>query len=618
MPPGFYFPSREVELWIPLAFDPATATRGGHFLGVIARLRPGVSTAQANADMKTISERLARQYPANSANESALVLALHENIVGRVRPALLTLLGAVGVVILIACANVANLLLVRGAARQKEIAIRTAIGAGRTRIVRQMLVESLVLSLAGGALGVALAYASIEPIQTLSAQSLPRVADIFIDTGVLGFALLVSFVTGVVFGVAPAWQASRTEAGDVLKEGGRSSRSSGARWVRSSLLIAEVALSLVLLVGAALLLRSFARITSVDPGFRAKQALAFRVSLPRPTYPEDHLRIAFFDRLLQNLSALPQVRAAGMSQTLPLRGDYMLAFVIRGRPQRAPGDDLSANYRTVSPAYFRALGIPLRRGREFTDRDIAGAPMVAIVDEAFVRRHFPAANPIGQAIDIGNGTDGFYEIVGVVGDVHHEGLHEPPRPTMYVPSGQDVFSTMWVIAQTSGEPAELAATVRAAVREIDPALPAYSIAPLSEVLSDSVAERRFAMLLLALFAGCALFLAAVGLYGVVAYSVSQRTQELGVRMAMGARPGDLVRMVLGGGLKLTLVGLGIGMAGALAVTRLISSLLFRVTPFDPVSYGATAIVLLAVATLAAYVPARRATRVDPIVTLRQG
>ncbi|HSL20542.1 MAG TPA: ABC transporter permease [Vicinamibacterales bacterium] len=617
MPAGFYFPSRETQIWTPLAFDPAKATRGGHFLGVIARTRAGVSVEQAGAEIKTISERLARQYPASSANESAEVVALHENVVGRVRPALLTLLAAVGVVVLIACANVANLLLVRASARGKEIAIRSALGAGRRRLARQMLVESLALALAGGALGVLLAYFAVRPIQVLGAGSVPRVNDVSIDATVLAFAVLLSLATGALFGLAPSWHASRADVAEVLKDGARSSSSARGGWIRGGLLVAQVALSMMLLVGATLLLRSFVRVTSVDPGFRADHVLAFRLSLPRSSYPEFHNLAAFYDRLLQELHARPDVKAAGIAQTLPMRGDYMLSFSIEGRPVPQSGVQPSANYRAVTPGYFEALSIPLVRGRAFTARDAANAPMVAIVDRAFVRRHFPSEEPIGRRIDIGNGTDGFYEVVGVVGDVRHDSLDAAPGPTMYVPMAQDLFGDVWVVARATGDPAGLAPEARAIVRKLDPGLPAYSAGPLAEVLSEAVATRRFSMLLLVAFALSALFLSAVGLYGVVAYSVSQRTTELGVRMAMGARPADLLRMVLAYAMKLTLGGLVIGLAGSLALSRWVASLLFEVTPFDPVSYAATAVVLLAVATLAGYVPARRATRLDPLFALRQ-
>ena len=614
MPPGFHFPGRAVEYWRPIALDPVNATRGAHFLSVIARLKPHVSAAEASAAMKTLAEGLARQYPDTNRNESIETIAAHDLIVGPVRPMLLTLLAAVAVVVLIACANVANLLLVRASVREKEIAIRAAMGAGRRRLVMQMLAESVTLALFGGALGVLLAWLALDPIRTLSAGSIPRVADVALDRGVLAFAFVVSVATGILFGLAPAWQASRGTLGTTLKEGGRSSTSAGHR-LRSALLVAEVALSLVLLVGATLLLRSFAKLSNVDPGFRPENVLAFRVALQRATYPEPHHRIAFYRRLLERLRTTPGVAAAGMVHQLPIRDGYMLSFSIDGRAV-APGDRPSATFRSVSPGYFGALRIPIVRGRGFTAQDSEKAPMVALVDEAFVRRHFPNEDPIGRGLDIGNNTDGDYRIVGIVGDVRHDGLALAPSPTMYVPFEQDTFSSMWMLIRTTGNPDGFAGAARLAVREIDPALPAFAITTLTQVIGDSIAERRFSMMLLGVFALVALFLAAVGLYGVVAYTVSRRTQEIGVRMAIGAGRGDVLRLVLRGGMKLAVAGVAIGLAGALALARLVATMLFGVTPFDPVSYVTTAAVLIAISALACYVPARRAMDVDPLVALR--
>ncbi len=620
MPSGFYFPTRDTQFWSPIAINRSNATRGGHYLGVIARLNNHVSVEQAGAEMKAIAARLAQQYPANNAGESAEVITLHEQVVGDVRPALLTLLAAVGLVVLIACGNVANLLLVRASVRQKEIAVRTALGAGRRRLMLQMLAESTVLALAGGALGLLLAYAAIKPLQTLSAGSVPRVEDVAIDASVLVFTLALALLTGIVFGLVPAWQASRANLSEVLKEGGRTSASSGSRWLRNALVMAEVALSLVLLVGASLLLRSFAKLTNVDPGFRSENVLAFRVALPRASYPQAQNQIAFYDGLIQRLESSPQVLSAGMTQTLPMRGNYTLGFLIDGRPPLPPAEQPSANYRAISPRYFETLGIPLLRGRTFTERDAAGAPQVAIVDDAFVRRHFPNEDPLGRSIDIGNGTDGFYEIVGVVGDVHHSGLDATAEPTMYAPYAQDNFTGMWMLVRTSGEPVQLAGAARSAVRDLDRSLPAFAMQPLADVVDDSVAQRRFSMLLLALFAAIALFLAAVGLYGVLSYTVSQRTQEIGLRMALGAQHSDLMRMVVGHGMKLALIGIGVGLASAFglasALTRFVAAQLFDVTPFDTVSYTATALAILAIAALACYLPARRALRVDPLTALR--
>ena len=511
MPAGFAFPSADAEYWRPIAIDPVKATRGGHFLGVIARLKSGVSIEQARAEMKTIAERLAVQYPASSANESAGVRGLHEQIVGGVRSALLTLLGAVAAVILIACSNVANLLLVRASVREREMAVRVALGAGRGRLIGQMLAESLVLSLTGGAIGLGLAFLAIPAIQALSAGSIPRVASVGVDVRVLAFATITSILTGVLFGLVPAWQASRTVVGPALKEGGRSSTAAGGQWLRNTLLVVEVALSIVLLVGAGLLLRSFVKLTNVDPGFRPERVLAFRVALPNASYSEEQQRVAFFDRLLEGLQRAPGVTASAMVQSLPIRNDYFLSFSIQGRPALPPGSELSANHRVISPDYFKALGVPLLRGRAFNARDVEKSPMVAMIDEAFAARHFANENPIGRGLDIGNGTDGFYEIVGIVGNVNYAGLDRAPSPTMYVPFKQDVFSSMWMVISTDGDPARLSGPARQALLEVDRQLPAFGITTLASVVSDSVGQRRFSMLLLTTFALVALFLAAVGL-----------------------------------------------------------------------------------------------------------
>jgi putative ABC transport system permease protein len=615
MPAGFYFAGRTTEFWRPIALDPAKASRGGHYVTVVARLKPGISVQQADTEMKGLATRLAKQYPNTNADESADTVALQDLIVGPIRPMLLTLFAAVGLVVLIACANVAHLLLVRASVRERELAIRSAMGAGRSRLVLQMIAESLLLALAGGAAGVLLAYLAIAPIQTLGATSIPRVADITLDRTVLAFAFVVTIATGFVFGLAPAWQAARGGVGAVLKESGRSTGARGHR-MRGALLVAEVALSLVLLVGAALLIRSFARLTNINPGFAPEHVLSFQVSLPQTAYPDDQRRDAFFDRLLDRLRGTAGVRTAGMIQTLPILDDYMLSFSIQGRPPAAPGQELSANFRVASPGYFESLAIPVMRGRTFTAHDTAKSPMVAVIDEAFAQRHFPGEDPMGRGIDIGNGSDGFYEIVGVVGSVRHEGLDSSPRPTMYIPYKQDVFSGMVVMVRTEGDPAQFVGTARQVVRELDPTLPAFALRPLSEVITQSVAQRRFSMLLLGVFALVALFLAAVGLYGVVAYAVSQRTQEIGLRMAIGAQRGDVLRLVLGGGMKLALVGVAIGIGGALVLSQYVATMLFEVTRFDAMSYGATAAVLLVVSALACYVPARRAMRVDPLVALR--
>ncbi|HTL44887.1 MAG TPA: ABC transporter permease [Vicinamibacterales bacterium] len=616
MPPGFYFPNRTAQFWRPIALNPANASRGGHFLGVVARMKPGIDVHRAEAEMQGIAERLAREYPDNSAGESARVVLLQDQVVGAIRPALLTLFAAVGFVVLIACANVANLLLVRAAVREKEIAIRTALGANRRRLVAQVLAESLVLAIAGGALGLGVAYLGLPAIMTVSAGSIPRAADVAIDGHVLLFVAGASVATGLLFGLAPAWQSGRAGIGAVLKEGGRSSTAAGSRWIRSGLLVVEVALSIILLTGAALLLRSFDRLTNVAPGFNPNGVLAWRVSLPQKQYADDAHVTNFYDALLDKLEAQPGVRSAGLVQTLPMQGDYVLAFDIRGRAPALPNQGPSANYRAVSPGYFTALGVPLLKGRGFTRSDRSGSRSVAIVDQAFVEKYFPNEDPIGQGVHMGNGHKEFFDVVGVVGSIHYAGLDAVPAPTMYVPIAQDTFSNIWVVERTDGDAASLASATREIVRQIDPLLATYSMMPLTEVVNESVAPRRFSMLLLGLFAGIALFLAAVGLYGVVAYSVQQRTREIGLRMAIGASPGDVLKLIVGGAMKLALAGVILGLAGAAAFARLASTLLFEVTPSDPASYLATSAVLFAVAMLACYAPTRRAMRVDPTTALQ--
>ena len=616
MPADFYFPVRSTEFWRPLALDPANATRGGHYLGVVARMKPGVTVEQAQVQMRSLAERLARQYPADSAGESARVVALQEQVVGAIRPALLMLFAAVGVVVLIVCANVANLLLVRASVREKEMAIRAALGASRQRLLVQVFSESLVLALVGGGLGVLLGYLAIAPIKSLSAGSVPRVADVGLDGRVLAFAAVASMLTGVLFGLGPAWQATRTGVSAVLKQGGRSSATSGSRWVRSGLLVAEVALSIILLTGATLLLRSFAKVTNVDPGFNPDPVLAFQVSLPAVAYKEDPQRLAFYDALLGGLESQAGVESAGLVQTLPMRGDYRLSFGFPSRPPYPPGQEPSAYYRSISSHYFEALSIPIVLGRAFTPQDSASSQPVAIVDTAFARAYFPGQSPVGQQLRIDNGNGKASTIVGVVGDVRYSGLDVTAGPTMYGPYGQDVFSTTWVVVRSKGAPAAESATAREVLHHLDASLPAYAMSPLATIVSDSVGQRRFSMLLLGVFAIVALFLAAVGLYGVVAYSVSLRTREIGLRMAIGARPGDVLGMVVGGGMKLALAGVVLGSSAAVLLARLVQTMLFDVSPSDPASYALTAVALLVVAAVACYVPARRAMRVDPVVALQ--
>jgi putative ABC transport system permease protein len=616
MPPDFHFPSRENELWSPIALDPANAPRGAHYLGVIARLKPDASVASARAEMETIAKRLADQFPVN-AGESAEVTPLHEYIVGGSRASLLTLLTAVVLVTLISCGNVANLLLGRASARGREIALRAALGAGRGRLARQMLAEGAILALGGGALGLLFAYAALDPLRRLSAGTIPRVEEIALDGGVLAFTLGLSVVTGLGFALAPAWGSSRARPVEALREASRGSLSPGSRRARSALVAVEVALSLVLLVGASLLLRSFRGLASVDPGFRPENVLTLKISLPPGDYPEDHHLVHFYDQLLERLRSLPRVEAAGMVQSLPIEGDYFLSFTIEGRPDPPPGEEPSANYRIASYGYFETVGVPIARGRTFDSRDGTRTPPVAVVDEAFVRRHFGAEDPLGRRIDVGNGSDAVYEIVGVAGDVRNDGLELAPHPSIYLPYPQDPFRTMSVVLRTDSDPLRLAADARDVVRELDAMLPAYSVRALEDVVDESLGERRFSMLLLALFAGTASFLAAVGLYGVVSYSVSRRTREMGLRLAVGASRSSLILTVMRQGMKPALAGIGIGISASLLLAGALETLLFGVTPFDPASYAATVLLLLLVAAFACYIPARRASGIDPLAALRE-
>jgi putative ABC transport system permease protein len=616
MPPDFYFPSRAAEFWQPLALNPARAPRGAHFLGVVARLADGVDLARANEDMRVVAGRLAARYPEANAGASADVVSLEDQIVGNVRSTLVILFAAVGFVVLIACVNVANLLLVRGASRGRELAVRHALGAGRARLTAQLLTESLVLAAAGGALGVLGGRLALEPIRRLGAQTLPRVADIAMDGRVLGFAAAAACLTALVFGVLPAWQASRTHAAPALARGGRSATADGHR-ARAGLLVVEVALSLVLVTGAFLLLRSFATLTHVDTGFDASHVLAFQVSLPPRGYADEARQTQFYDALESSLRRRGDVTSVGIVQSLPLRGGYVLSFDIRGRAPATPGDEPSANYRAASTGYFDTLRIPVARGRTFTAHDSARSQPVMVVDDAFARKYFGDADPIGQAVKIGNARDAFYEIVGVVGNVRQDALEAAAAPTMYVPLAQDPFASAWVLLRTTGDPTALTSAARAAVRAIDPALPAYGIRPFDAIVHDSIALRRFSLIVLVAFAAAAAFLAAVGLYGVTAYAVAQRSREFAVRVAMGASPGDITALVLREGLKVAGSGIVVGLAAAAALGPVIEPLLFGIPPSDAVSYVATIGVMISISLVATCIPARRAFRIDPIAAMQQ-
>jgi putative ABC transport system permease protein len=628
MPPGFQF-GRElgqiVDLWSPIAFTPEQLDMDNltyEYLVVLARLKPDVSFEQAQAELDTIAANLLRQYmPELDAGTWNLALQrLNELVVGDIRPALLVLLGAVGFVLLIACANVANLLLARAAARDREFAVRMALGAGRSRVVRQLLTESVLLALIGGGLGLILGVWGVRALVAVNQDKIPRAHEIGLDLTVLGFTLGVSALTGIIFGLVPALQAFKGNPNDALKEGGRGSSAGKARRrALSSLVVVEMALAVVLLVGAGLLIRSFLRLQQVDPGFQPRDVVAMQLSLPDYKYGEPERRDAFYQQLLEQVRAVPGVKAAGAVSVLPLSGQNQSgSFRIEGREvpqgQMSPHGD-----RWVATSdYFRAMSVPLVRGRYFTDRDTEDAPGVAIVDESMARKYWPGEDPIGKRITFEGGPENprWREIVGIVGHVRHRGLEGESRVQYYVPYRQRPVSNMFLVAQATGDPTQIAGAVRGAIRALDADLPVYRVTTMERLVADSLAQRRFAMLLLGVFAALALVLAAVGLFGVIAYVVTRRTHEIGVRLALGAQRADVLRLVLGHGMGMALVGVGIGLVAAFALARLISGLLYGVSATDPLTFVGVGLLLVGVAFLASYIPARRATRVDPMIALR--
>jgi predicted permease len=624
MPPHFQFPTAEDELWVPIAFTPnEAANRGRHFLQVFARLKPGVALEQAQAEMNTISARLQQQYPNSNTDVGAAVVPLHEQLVGDIKPALLVLLGAVGFVLLVACANVANLLLARAAARQKEIALRVALGASRTRLLRQFLTESVLLGLLGGGLGLTLALWGVNLLKAFIPTEVAQARAVAIDGRVLGFTLLVSVLTGIIFGLVPAAQASKFNLNDTLKEGGRES-AAGRRGnrVRSLLVVAEVAVSLILLIGAGLLINSFLRLRSVDPGFRTDNLLTMRVVLPQQKYPEPAQRSAFYTEMLGRVEALPGVRSAAVTTNLPLtfKGNS-IGVSIEGRPDPGPGQRPSVVTRVVSPEYFRTMGIALMRGRQFGREDRADTPSVAVINETMARRFWPGEDPLGKRITPGaagsTDPDDWITVVGIARDVRQFELEAEPKPQMYLSYEQAAFFEPGdLVVSTEVEPLSLAGAVRQAVWSVDRDQPVSDIRTMQDVLSTSLARQRFSTLLLALFAAVALALAAVGVYGVMSYTVAQRTHEIGIRLALGAQGGDVLRLAVGQALRLVCAGAVVGLLGALALTRVMSSLLYGVSATDPATLAGISAVLVGVGLLAGYIPARRAAKVDPMIALR--
>ncbi|MBV9927382.1 MAG: ABC transporter permease [Acidobacteria bacterium] len=622
MPQGFQFLNEDVGMWVPIAFTPQQANnRNSHYLKVVARLRPGVTVERAQAEMSTIATRLQQQYPDANTDLGAGVVSLHEEVVGDIRPALLVLLGAVGFVLLVACANVANLLLARAAVRQKEIALRTALGASRLRIVRQFLTESVLLAAVGGLVGLLLSVWGVTLLRSFIPENISQVKAISVDARVLGFTVLVTLLTGLVFGLAPALQASRFNLNETLKEGGRDAAAArGGNRIRGLLVVAEVAVSLVLLVGAGLLINSFMRLRNVDPGFRTENLLTMGVVLPQQKYPDAARRAAFYTDMIRRVEALPGVRSAAVTNWIPLvsQGDS-IGVTIEGQPAPTGKPHIIVT-RVVSPHYFDAMGIQLLQGRGFEEgRDRVDSPCVVVVSEAVARKYWPNESPLGKRLAPGTvETEADWcQVVGLVRDVRQFELAAESKPLMYLSYGQaGFFAPRHLVVKTEGDPLALAGTVRKTVWEVDRDQPVSNIRTMEDVLAESIARQRFSTLLLGVFAGVALVLAAVGIYGVMSYSMAQRTREIGIRMALGASKWHVLKLAVGQGLKLVAVGVGLGLAGAFALTRLMSSLLYGVSATDPATLVTISLVLVAVALLASYLPARRAAKVDPLIALR--
>src|SRR5437764_1157227 len=618
--PGFA--NRNDQLWVPIAFPAEEASqRGNHFLEVIARLKPGITLKQAQAEMETIAARLAQQYPDYNTRIGAVVVPLHEEVVGDIKPALLVLLGAVGFVLLIACANVANLLLARAAVRQKEIAVRLALGANQSRLIRQFLTESVLLAMFGAGLGLLLAFLGLRALRTFIPASISQVETINIDARVLIFTALVAVVTGIAFGLAPAIQGSHLNLNDTLKEGGRDSAggSKGNR-ARSLLVIGEVAISFVLLIGAGLLINSFFHLRNLDPGFRADHLLTMKVDLSEVKYPDRERRAAFFDEVMRRVRELPAVQSAAVADNLPLTFDgNSMTIGVEGMPDPPPGQRPDVIFRAIGPGYFNTMAIPIVGGRDFTDQDKADSKDVVAISEKTAQHFWPGQDPIGKRLKPGSSTSKseWREVIGIVKDVRQNDLIALPKMQMYFSYRQPKeIAANALVVRTTIEPMSLAGSVRNAIWSVDKDQTVAQIDTMDHIVAEAVARQRFSMVLLGVFAVLALLLASVGIYGVMSYSVAQRTREIGIRMALGARRVDVLQMTVGQGLKLVGAGMILGLGAAFLLTRVLATLLYGISATDPITFIGISVVLLAVAILASYVPALRATKIDPITALR--
>jgi putative ABC transport system permease protein len=618
MPPGFDFPAQS-ELWVPFPINPGDEPRDNRYVSVVSRLKQGVTLSQAQAQMDTINQRLAQSYVDTNSGWGVRLIDLRERLVGGMRLSLLVLLGAVAFVLLIACANVANLLLARATVRQKEIALRTALGASRWRIVRQLLTESVMLSFVGGGIGILVGVWLTKLLIAVNPPNTPRFDEIKPDARMFAFTLALTVITGLIFGLAPALQASRVDLNERLKEGGRSGSSGASRnRLRSLMMVSEIALSFVLLAGAGLLIKSFMHLLDVSPGFNSDNVLTVRVSLPATKYPQGEPRVQLLRQSIERVKTLPGVQSAGAVLSLPLGGDTFNVWrgvIPEGRPA-SPEENVNAQYLVATPDYFRAMQIPLVAGRTFTDQDTEQTSKVVIVNEKLARQLWPGQSPMGKRFTIWRDEKFPREVVGVVGDTKAS-LDNDAGQQMYVPYAQDsTWSVMSLVIRAKGDPTTISGAVRNEIRALDKGIPVFNVKTMDDVLKTSVGPRRTPMLLLSAFAGVALLLAMIGIYGVTAYYVTQRTQEIGIRIALGAQIGDVLTLVLKSGMALASLGVIVGLVGALGLMRLMTSLLFGVNPTDAATLVTVSLSLLITALVACYLPARRATKVDPLVALR--
>jgi len=623
LPATFQFAFRPADLWRPYQPTESQLTRRFmHGTNLIARLKPGVTEAQAQSELSLIASRISQSFAESHAGTALKLVPLQEQVVGDVKPILFVLLGAVGFVLLIACANVASLLLTRSLSRQKEVALRAALGASRWRIVRQLLTESVLLSIVGGLVGLAVAYCGVgllvSALPDNQLNSLPFLKTLRIDTSILAFAFGLSFITGLVFGLAPAIQSSRLALNEVLKEGGRNSAGGGGHRLRSAFVMTEIALAVVLLVGAGLLMKSLLRLLQTSPGFNPQNVLTMTVVLPTAKYTEENRQIIFMDQLRERVQSLPGVAGVGIVNILPLQGGNTTRVVVEGDPLPPPGQEIEANIRTVNESYFQTLGVPLIAGRMFDDRDKADAPGVVIIGKTTADKIFGGRDPVGRRLSYAGINSPPELIVGVVSDLKITGLDEALKPVIYYPFRQSPSQGTNLVVRTSGEPNAMAGAIRDETRSLEPEVAIFNVRAMQDLISDSPAAstRRFPALLISVFGGLALLLSSIGIYGVVSYSVSQQIHHIGVRMALGAQASDILKMVLKQGVFLAMVGLAIGVVSALALMRLLRTLLFEVQTYDVATFAVVGTLLFGVALLACYLPARRATKVDPLEALR--